>query len=239
MPEQFADTKASVVCNDCAARTITPYHWLGNKCLVCDSYNTIELRLVDCPPQQEAEALEEGRDAMLDAAEEQGALPAVPPEHAVQEVTLDALRPVASSPPPRNTSPGTSATLNSPRSVASDARVNEAIRDAELRDGDDEDGDEDDITPWGDGIDIRSISPAGWSVPLVNSPMSAWSMPAVHSPMSGWSSPRFLTGGRVEEEEEDGEEGSDKESISDGEDVELIPDEEDEGEEGIDLLGHR
>lgn len=47
MPEQYRNTKAWTICNDCMARTCTTYHWLGNKCLRCDSYNTNETSLVD------------------------------------------------------------------------------------------------------------------------------------------------------------------------------------------------
>ncbi|KZF25516.1 zf-CHY-domain-containing protein, partial [Xylona heveae TC161] len=32
MPPQFRDTQAVVSCNDCSAKTIVPYHWLGLKC---------------------------------------------------------------------------------------------------------------------------------------------------------------------------------------------------------------
>ncbi|KAI5359717.1 Putative Zinc finger, RING-type, Zinc finger, CHY-type, Zinc finger, RING/FYVE/PHD-type [Septoria linicola] len=52
-PEQVADTNDAtyaspprrprtvwIGCNDCGARTWTPFHWLGLKCQRCDSYNT-------------------------------------------------------------------------------------------------------------------------------------------------------------------------------------------------------
>ena len=32
MPTGFRDTKALVYCNDCAAKSSVPYHWLGLKC---------------------------------------------------------------------------------------------------------------------------------------------------------------------------------------------------------------
>lgn len=59
MPSQFSNTKAWISCNDCSARTITAYHWLGNKCTVCGSYNTTEIKLVDTPAEHEARATEE------------------------------------------------------------------------------------------------------------------------------------------------------------------------------------
>ena len=34
MPEEFRDTKASIYCNDCTAKTEVKYHWLGLECAV-------------------------------------------------------------------------------------------------------------------------------------------------------------------------------------------------------------
>lgn len=45
MPPEFQDTKAIVLCNDCCAKSTTKYHWLGLKCLICNSYNTVELQI--------------------------------------------------------------------------------------------------------------------------------------------------------------------------------------------------
>jgi len=47
MPEEYADTKAWVFCNDCHAKSWVMYHWLGLKCDVCDSYNTTQLQLTN------------------------------------------------------------------------------------------------------------------------------------------------------------------------------------------------
>ena len=46
MPPEFRDTKAWVYCNDCCAKTLVKYHWLGLKCAVCDSYNTAQLQIL-------------------------------------------------------------------------------------------------------------------------------------------------------------------------------------------------
>jgi len=59
MPEQYAKTRAWVVCNDCSAKTCVRFHWLGNKCAVCDSYNTNEMRLENGPVGEAAEGLHE------------------------------------------------------------------------------------------------------------------------------------------------------------------------------------
>lgn len=46
MPSEFLDTKAIVLCNDCSGRSTVPYHWLGLKCGICQSYNTVELQIL-------------------------------------------------------------------------------------------------------------------------------------------------------------------------------------------------
>lgn len=54
MPPEFQDTKAWVYCNDCSAKTSVKYHWLGLKCVICDSYNTAQLQLL-CGPDRGGE----------------------------------------------------------------------------------------------------------------------------------------------------------------------------------------
>lgn len=49
MPPQFQDTKAMVSCNDCYAKSAVRYHWLGLKCAICDSYNTVQLSILSDP----------------------------------------------------------------------------------------------------------------------------------------------------------------------------------------------
>jgi hypothetical protein len=46
MPPEFRDTRAVVLCNDCCAKSTTGYHWLGLKCVICNSYNTVELQIL-------------------------------------------------------------------------------------------------------------------------------------------------------------------------------------------------
>lgn len=53
MPEQFLHTRAIIQCNDCSAKSSVAYHWLGNKCSSCDSYNTSELRLLNGPESEQ------------------------------------------------------------------------------------------------------------------------------------------------------------------------------------------
>lgn len=73
MPSQFTETKAWITCNDCAARTCTKYHWLGNKCTICDSYNTNFDKLVNSPVDQELEAVASGQAALAIRAAERNA----------------------------------------------------------------------------------------------------------------------------------------------------------------------
>ncbi|CAK7266868.1 hypothetical protein SEPCBS57363_002309 [Sporothrix epigloea] len=49
MPEEYANTRAVILCNDCEAKTSTSYHWGGLRCEVCLSYNTVELLLLNPP----------------------------------------------------------------------------------------------------------------------------------------------------------------------------------------------
>lgn len=46
MPSEFQDTTAVVLCNDCSGRSTVRYHWLGLKCSICRSYNTVELQIL-------------------------------------------------------------------------------------------------------------------------------------------------------------------------------------------------
>ncbi|KAF1976128.1 hypothetical protein BU23DRAFT_588296 [Bimuria novae-zelandiae CBS 107.79] len=53
MPDQFVNTRAIIQCNDCSTKSSVKYHWLGNKCNSCDSYNTNELRILNGPESEE------------------------------------------------------------------------------------------------------------------------------------------------------------------------------------------
>ncbi|KAG6010991.1 hypothetical protein E4U21_000018 [Claviceps maximensis] len=45
MPPEFRDTRVTVLCNDCSGKCDVLYHWLGLKCSICQSYNTVELQI--------------------------------------------------------------------------------------------------------------------------------------------------------------------------------------------------
>ena len=71
MPDEYADTKAFVYCNDCASKSTTKYHWLGLKCDLCDSYNTTQLQLIGrAEPPPVGEQGENRVEAHMNAPEE-------------------------------------------------------------------------------------------------------------------------------------------------------------------------
>ncbi|KAE8354432.1 hypothetical protein BDV28DRAFT_130909 [Aspergillus coremiiformis] len=47
MPAEFNDTRTLIYCNDCGAKSVVKYHWLGLKCDMCESYNTAQIRLLN------------------------------------------------------------------------------------------------------------------------------------------------------------------------------------------------
>uniref|UniRef100_A0A0D2Y4H2 RING finger protein C2F3.16 n=1 Tax=Fusarium oxysporum (strain Fo5176) TaxID=660025 RepID=A0A0D2Y4H2_FUSOF len=69
MPPEFRDTTAVILCNDCSGKSTVRYHWLGLKCSICRSYNTVELNIVggdstgSQPPAEMQPIVETGRDA--------------------------------------------------------------------------------------------------------------------------------------------------------------------------------
>lgn len=66
MPAQFSNTRAIIQCNDCSAKSSVRYHWLGNQCGTCESYNTNELRILNGPESEET------ANALLDVVEAPG-----------------------------------------------------------------------------------------------------------------------------------------------------------------------
>ena len=65
MPTEFRDTKATILCNDCSAKSTVPYHWIGLKCSICRSYNTAQLQLLGRDNQEIApEGVTQGSNAL-------------------------------------------------------------------------------------------------------------------------------------------------------------------------------
>jgi hypothetical protein len=70
MPSQFANTKVRVHCNDCLTKSIVPYHYIGAKCAVCDSFNTNQLQHISEPDVNALiEASENASDTVSRAVE--------------------------------------------------------------------------------------------------------------------------------------------------------------------------
>lgn len=52
MPEEFENVTSTILCNDCSAKCTTQYHWLGLRCQICRSYNTVELERSEMPGER-------------------------------------------------------------------------------------------------------------------------------------------------------------------------------------------
>jgi Zinc-ribbon/Ring finger domain len=46
MPSKWRGTIVEIRCNDCGGKSRCDYHWLGNRCGLCDSFNTVEMRII-------------------------------------------------------------------------------------------------------------------------------------------------------------------------------------------------
>lgn len=96
MPDEYRDARAVVSCNDCSAKSQTAYHWLGLRCSICQSYNTVALQLLNLPsnalavPGSEVAALAVGAGAgAVSPSRGVDALPS-PPLAAVAPPTMTA-----------------------------------------------------------------------------------------------------------------------------------------------------
>ncbi|RMZ88550.1 hypothetical protein DV736_g4220, partial [Chaetothyriales sp. CBS 134916] len=69
MPEEYQSTRAYVFCNDCNSRSVAPYHWLGLKCVLCESYNTTQLELLGL---QRTAQMQEMQEQQEERAQESG-----------------------------------------------------------------------------------------------------------------------------------------------------------------------
>lgn len=46
MPSRWRGTIVEVRCNDCGGKSRCGYHWLGCRCGLCDSFNTVEVQVI-------------------------------------------------------------------------------------------------------------------------------------------------------------------------------------------------
>lgn len=56
MPEEYKDTKMTVLCNDCLKESIVPFHIAGAKCKKCGSYNTTRTKVHEVDGENEHSA---------------------------------------------------------------------------------------------------------------------------------------------------------------------------------------
>lgn len=71
MPPEFQDTTAVILCNDCSGKSTVRYHWLGLKCSICRSYNTVELQILGPDHRQVQPTMTETGEPVDAAAETQ------------------------------------------------------------------------------------------------------------------------------------------------------------------------
>jgi hypothetical protein len=65
MPPEFRDTTAVILCNDCSGKSTVRYHWVGLKCSICRSYNTVQLNINgDLRGQAQPSLTEEGEPSV-------------------------------------------------------------------------------------------------------------------------------------------------------------------------------
>ncbi|KAH7133309.1 hypothetical protein B0J13DRAFT_597822 [Dactylonectria estremocensis] len=68
MPPEFRDTTAVILCNDCSGKSTVRYHWLGLKCSICRSYNTVEMNIHGRDSGQAQPTLTEDGEPAVDAS---------------------------------------------------------------------------------------------------------------------------------------------------------------------------
>ncbi|CAM1510437.1 Fc.00g007720.m01.CDS01 [Cosmosporella sp. VM-42] len=73
MPPDFQNTTAVILCNDCSGKSTVRYHWLGLKCSICRSYNTVELQILGPDHRQVQPTISEAGEPVDAAAEMPGA----------------------------------------------------------------------------------------------------------------------------------------------------------------------
>lgn len=67
MPPEFRNTTAVILCNDCSGKSTVRYHWLGLKCSICRSYNTVEMNIHGRDSGQAQPSLTEEGELPVDA----------------------------------------------------------------------------------------------------------------------------------------------------------------------------
>ncbi|KAK7420155.1 hypothetical protein QQZ08_010511 [Neonectria magnoliae] len=71
MPPEFSDTTAIILCNDCSGKSTVRYHWLGLKCSICRSYNTVEININAGDRAQAQPSMTEEGEPLVDTRDQQ------------------------------------------------------------------------------------------------------------------------------------------------------------------------
>ncbi|KAF2235114.1 hypothetical protein EV356DRAFT_558995 [Viridothelium virens] len=265
MPAQFARSRVQLQCNDCSAKSVGRYHWLGNKCGVCDSYNTNELRVFEAGDElqpQAAAAVDETTTATMTSpgASDTTRIEAARRDDAVQQEMRDLS--LAAPPSPLHAE---AAPRSPPRALHADGveqRVDSAntsprraVALRELRpsrsyflNADDDDDDAAAAAAQGD-------SEGTWVAGGVFSPYEmlqrvSRSLSPIRYYLDGLGDDGVGEAGELEIDEEDDEEDEDEDEedededdedsdISMGEENEAMDSEEEDDDEALDLPGHR
>ncbi|KAI9688445.1 MAG: hypothetical protein M1822_001394 [Bathelium mastoideum] len=247
MPAQFARTRVRVHCNDCSAKSVAPYHWLGAKCALCESYNTNELRLFDADDELPAAVDDNDDEAATN-------VPVVaPPEGGA---TLPSLQDLTLASPPTTTS----ALASSPPTASSpDARVSSASPSPrralpplrELRSSRSYFLAAEDDTAAATGTQPGSLEALGAFSPYEMLRRVSRSLSPIRYYLDGLGEESGGWGFEREDEEDEGEEEEpwgvdtededeeDSDMSMDEEEDELDDDDDDDDDEVLDLPGHR
>ncbi|CAK7220885.1 hypothetical protein SEUCBS140593_004386 [Sporothrix eucalyptigena] len=234
MPEEYANTRAVILCNDCEAKTSTSYHWGGLRCEVCLSYNTVELLLLNPP------ATHNGQGAGEESAAADAAAPVAAAAVAAHSMLLPPQPILPSSPLSSSPRSDSGIALTHPRSPplmsfrsASPAFMTSPTRAPVLatappgysEEGFELEGDEDDYRQSSDMEDGDILGLFDRAAAL------SWGRRKV-SPYFG--------GGKKDESDEDDEEDDDDDDEDDAnKEDEDDDDDDDEDEDEIQLFGHR
>ncbi|SPO03878.1 related to Zn-finger protein [Cephalotrichum gorgonifer] len=163
MPAEFQDTKATVLCNDCCAKSTTNYHWLGLKCLICTSYNTVELQVLGGvtppPPPAPLAALLTG-----DRSRQDGAARSIAPAQASSRESFSEPLTGARAMRRRHSSAGTesrrASDLRAAWSLSPDTSTENLLR-LINRTADDDDSDDDILGFWSRGSGDEAVFSGG------------------------------------------------------------------------------
>ncbi|RHZ66151.1 hypothetical protein CDV55_102696 [Aspergillus turcosus] len=239
MPAEFKDTSALIHCNDCGAKSVVPYHWLGLKCDMCESYNTAQIRLLHGEVLDSVDRVGvDNRDVSASpvrssshGAEEEASIP-LP----LAQLRVDTASPFGANSSPRLTA-SSSAEQNgrfSSYSLTRGRAVSPVISNYfGLPPDRDSNRSKSTLPFFGDLAEKDSNDQAGGKLRLwgTNIKYKYGFLDRETESADGTS--------EVEEEGDDGDDSTDGDSVESDEVDSGEPEEDDDEDEGIDIFGHR